>query len=93
MKAQKYQLPIEFMNLMMDRHGLFQFSDAQGDVSKAFASDVIEEWERIRSAAPEMLAALKATQSKLYGGASKEEMLSLTTVVDAAITKAEGRES
>lgn len=38
-----------------EKHGWFQFGDAQSDVSRAFASDAIAMHERIRSAAQELL--------------------------------------
>ena len=41
------------------RHGWFEYGDAQGDVSRAFAQDAISMHERSRAAAPELLAALK----------------------------------
>lgn len=41
-----------------ERHGWFQYGDAQSDVSRAFAQDAIAMHERVRAAAPEMLAAL-----------------------------------
>ena len=39
-----------------EKHGWFQYGDAQSDVSKAFANDAIEAYERMRSAAPYLLA-------------------------------------
>lgn len=42
-----------------EKHGWFQYGDAQSDVSKAFAQDAIAMHERIRAAAPELLAALQ----------------------------------
>jgi len=45
-----------------EKHGWFEFKDAQGDVSRAFAQDAIEMHERIRSAAQDMLAALQAEE-------------------------------
>ncbi len=43
-----------------EKHGWFQFGDAQSDVSNAFANEAIARYERIRSAAPEMLEALES---------------------------------
>ena len=40
-----------------EKHGWFKFRDAQSDVSRAFAQDAIAMHERIRGAAPELLAA------------------------------------
>jgi len=48
-----------------EKHGWFQYGDAQSDVSRAFAQDAIEVHERQRAAAPEMLAALRETQIAL----------------------------
>lgn len=42
-----------------EKHGWFQFGDAQSDVSRAFAQDAIEMHERIRRAAPALLMALQ----------------------------------
>lgn len=42
-----------------EKHGWFQFGDAQSDVSNAFANEAIARYERIRSAAPELLDALE----------------------------------
>jgi len=48
-----------------EKHGWFEFGDAQSDVSNAFANEAIARYERIRSAAPEMLEALEACQGAL----------------------------
>jgi hypothetical protein len=40
------------------KHGWFQHGDAQGHVSRAFAQDAIDAHERLRAAAPDLLAAL-----------------------------------
>jgi len=42
-----------------EKHGWFQYRDAQSDVSKAFAQDAITLHESIRSAAPDLLEALR----------------------------------
>ncbi|MGR8759473.1 hypothetical protein PVB08_22410 [Bacillus thuringiensis] len=42
-----------------EKHGWFRFGDAQSDVSNAFANEAIARYERIRSAAPELLEALE----------------------------------
>ncbi len=41
-----------------EKHGWFQFGDAQGTVSRAFAQDAIAMHEHVRAAAPLMLEAL-----------------------------------
>ena len=41
-----------------ERHGWFQFGDAQSDVSNAFANDAIAMHENMRQAAPELFKAL-----------------------------------
>lgn len=48
----------EQVHQLNEKHGWFQFGDAQSDVSRAFAQDAIAMHERMRAAAPEMLAAL-----------------------------------
>lgn len=53
-----YLIP-EQVHELNERHGWFEFGDAQSDVSKAFAQDAIAMHEAMRGAAPEMLAALK----------------------------------
>jgi len=45
-----------------EKHGWFEYGDAQSDVSKAFAQDAIAMHERIRAAAPELLDALKIAE-------------------------------
>lgn len=42
-----------------EKHGYFQFADAQGNVSQDFAQDAIAMHEQIRSAAQDLLKALK----------------------------------
>ena len=42
-----------------EKHGWFQYGDAQSDVSNAFAQDAIEMHECMRSAAPDLLEALR----------------------------------
>lgn len=36
-----------------ERHGWFQFGDAQSDVSRAFANDAVAAYLRLRDAAPD----------------------------------------
>lgn len=49
----------EHVSELNEKHGWFKFGDAQSDVSNAFANEAIERYERIRSAAPELLEALR----------------------------------
>lgn len=42
-----------------EKHGWFKHGDAQSDVSRAFANDAVAAYERVRSAAPELLEALE----------------------------------
>jgi hypothetical protein len=44
---------------------LFHYGEAQSDVSKAFAQDAIEMHERMRAAAPDLLAALQEAQKAM----------------------------
>lgn len=48
-----------------EKHGWFQYQDAQGDVSRAFAQDAIAMHERVRAAAPDLLAALLAARASV----------------------------
>jgi hypothetical protein len=50
----------EQVQALNEKHGWFQFRDAQSDVSRAFAQDAIEMHERMRAAAPELLDVLVA---------------------------------
>lgn len=74
-----------------EKHGWFEFGDGQSDVSNAFANDAIARYERIRSAAPELLAQAEkhlAWLSNLtdWAGADDPDLDGLR----AAIAKARG---
>lgn len=76
-----------------EKYGWFQYADAQSDVSNAFANEAIERYERIRSAAPELLAQLEKHLewlSKLtdWAGAGDPDLDGLR----AAIAKALGEQ-
>lgn len=72
-------------------HGWFQYGDAQSDVSNAFANEAIERYERIRSAAPEMLAALRGAVCALAFAAERDPSFQAQyEQVSAAIEKAVG---
>jgi hypothetical protein len=58
-------LTAEQVSSLNEKHGWFQYSDAQGHVSRAFAQDAIEMHERIRAAAPELLEALQSLAHSL----------------------------
>ena len=47
------------VHALNEKHGWFEFRDAQGDVSRDFAQDAIALHENIRAAAPELLEALQ----------------------------------
>lgn len=49
----------EQVHELNEKHGWFEYGDAQSDVSKAFARDAIEKYEAMRTAAPELLKALQ----------------------------------
>ena len=70
------------------RHGWFQYGDAQSDVSNAFANDAIDMYERIRSAAPDLLAF--ATEWLNSQGGDSNYM---TEKARAVIAKATGEQS
>ena len=67
-------------------YGAFQNADAQGDVRHQFANDTIERHERIRNAAPDLLAALVALVNH------KDDLMPsrLWDAARAAIARAEG---
>lgn len=74
-----------------EKHGWFKFGDAQSDVSNAFANEAIARYERIRSAAPDLLAQAEkhlAWLSKLtdWAGADDPDLDGLRE----AIAKARG---
>ena len=79
---------------MNQAHGWFQYGDAQSDVSNAFANEAIERYERIRSAAPELLEALRGMlqldeeNHQRYPG--DEDVCTEVRLARAAIAKAVG---
>lgn len=73
-----------------EKHGWFKFGDAQSDVSNAFANEAIARYERIRSAAPDMLAALEIAD-KFCGSLTSDECPdSVHIAILDAISKARG---
>lgn len=68
-----------------EKHGWFQFGDAQSDVSCAFAQDAIEMYERIRAAAPELLEALELAVNNFGEDDGEDDW---TNMARAAIAKA-----
>ena len=90
----KTHLTAEQVNHLNQKHGWFQFADAQGAVSRAFAQEAIEMPERMRAAAPELLSALK-TLAGVVGDQLAEEhddgSLYALALALAAIEKAEGK--
>lgn len=77
----------EIVQELNEKHGWFQYADARSDVSNAFANEAIERYERIRSAAPDLLHACEQAREWLESWASAEPYIS---VLDAAIAKAKG---
>ena len=74
-----------------EKHGWFEFGDAQSDVSNAFANEAIARYERIRSAAPDMLAALEIAD-KFCGSLTSDECPdAVHIVIRDAIAKARGQ--
>jgi hypothetical protein len=87
------------VHALNEKHGWFQFRDAQSDVSRAFAQDAIEMHERMRAAAPELLRELRASrtfiQAALDEEAERTDHMSVSTLdlarrIDLAILKATG---
>lgn len=82
-----------------EKHGWFHFGDAQSDVSNAFANEAIARYERIRSAAPEMLSTLDAWQAvcdrivdQYDGVVAGVDFAALGRANRAAIAKAKGEQ-
>jgi hypothetical protein len=73
-----------------EKHGWFEFGDAQSDVSRAFAQDAIEMHERIRAAAPELLEALEGMVKAYDDGVQPDWALPYIRAAHAALTKARG---
>lgn len=82
----------EQVQQLNEKHGWFEFGDAQSDVSNAFANEAIERYERIRAAAPELLELLKKWQKFSQEGCSGNEWEALLIERNAAIAKAEGEQ-
>lgn len=53
----------EQVQALNEKHGWFKHGDAQSDVSRAFANDAVAAYERVRAAAPDLLAALERIAS------------------------------
>lgn len=70
------------------KHGWFEHGDAQGDVSKEFAQDVIEMHEQIRAAAPELLEAAEMAYGVMLLMSWEDDPT--TIKLKAAIKKAKG---
>lgn len=88
-KQQPYLTP-EQVNQLNEKHGWFQFGDAQSDVSRAFAHDAIEMYERMRAAAPDMLAALVWALEVIEEEVADGTHTSVAHAARAAIAKATG---
>lgn len=95
MKATKYLLPEIVMEDLMAKHGCFQAGDSQGDVSKAFASDVIEARERLADAALDLLVALDDVMVWIKNWSpiftEENEWAETAALVGKAKAKVEGR--
>lgn len=75
----------EQVQQLNEKHGWFEFRDAQSEVSRAFAQDAIAMHEAMRAAAPDLLAALKeAVRLEIKG-------CDLLERCESAIAKAEGK--
>lgn len=73
---------------MNEKHGWFQFRDAQSDVSNAFANEAIERYESIREAAPELLEACKRLIGSLGVMVTDPDSCDDIIYASAAINKA-----
>ncbi len=80
-----------------EKYGEFMYGDAQGHKRIEFAAEIVAARERIRDAAPDLLAALKAILSEVVGPEkpySSDSWLPahLVKAACSATAKAEGRE-
>lgn len=73
-----------------EKHGWFQYGDAQSDVSNAFAQEAIEMHERMRAAAPDLLAALQSCYDLIAEEVADGEYTAQAKQARAAINKATG---
>lgn len=81
--------------VLNERHGWFQFGDAQSDVSRAFANDAVAAYLRLRDAAPDLLEAAKhcewlLTSYELNRVDAEELADNALSSIRAAIAKATG---
>ena len=80
-----------------EKHGYFEFGDAQGDVSLDFANDAIEKYLAMREAAPDMYEALMEARSALryiresYGELDGVGFGRVESRSTAALAKADGK--
>lgn len=89
-QQEKPWLTAEQVYQLNEKHGWFQYGDAQSDVSQAFAQDAIEMHERMRAAAPEMLAALIWALEVIQEEVADGSHIPVAQAVAAAIAKAAG---
>jgi|GEM_PF-3627273 len=93
MSAHTHLTKVQVFNLN-ERYGWFQYGDAQGGVSMAFAQDAIEAYERTRRAGPELLAALEKLVQQVESGyfdhIATDHPNSAVITARAAIAKATG---
>lgn len=74
-----------------EKHGWFEFRDAQSDVSNAFANEAIHRYEQIRSAAPDLIDALQDLLSDYDNDVADIES-ALLAKCRRAISKATGKD-
>lgn len=60
-------LSADHINKLAEPFGAFEFGDAQGDKTRAFAQVVIDAHERVRQAAPDLMAALQGLLADIEG--------------------------
>ncbi|MDR3445956.1 hypothetical protein [Dyella sp.] len=99
MSAHTPYLTDDQVQQLNEKHGWFEFGDAQSDVSRSFAQDAIAMHERIRSAAPDLLASvieMRNLLNLLCGlgfDLTEGREGSIKANADAAITKATGEQA
>jgi hypothetical protein len=98
MSKSTQHLTVEQVQKLNEKHGWFEFGDAQSDVSKTFAQDAISMHENMRSAAKDLYEAAKLVLAWYEAEDSQEpdfykrgEMCRASELaIRSAIKKAEG---
>lgn len=88
METKSYLTPDQVQQLN-EKHGWFEYGDAQSDVSNAFAQDAIAMYERVRAAAPDLLAVVYEARANVQ--ANRETLYESHYQAHTGDLDAEGR--